>query len=152
MYNWISRFYAKCYQASSTYKALHNPWSHFIFGLWWVSLAEYLLVLRVLFPSLQMVQLIMAIARTAFVPSWTRSEPKDRPSLNVLAASCPWLCSANRTHELDLSYTKGDLRLPWRRYVWVCVRNKFPAGWNRFESPSFSWIVRNSDSHQHRSN
>ena len=26
-------FYAKCCQASSTYKALHNPWSHFIFGL-----------------------------------------------------------------------------------------------------------------------
>ena len=26
-------FYAKCYQASSTYKALHNPWCHFIFGL-----------------------------------------------------------------------------------------------------------------------
>ena len=26
-------FSAKCCQASSTYKALHNPWSHFIFGL-----------------------------------------------------------------------------------------------------------------------
>ena len=22
----------------------------------------------------------------------------------------------------DLRCTKGDLRLPWRRYVWVCVR------------------------------
>ena len=22
-----------------------------------------------------------------------------------------------------LSCTKGNLRLPWRRYVWVCVRN-----------------------------
>ena len=38
-------FYVKCCQCSSTYKALHNPWSHFIFGLWWVSLAEYLLYL-----------------------------------------------------------------------------------------------------------
>ena len=26
-------FYAKCCQASSTYKALHDPWCHFIFGL-----------------------------------------------------------------------------------------------------------------------
>ena len=26
-------FYAKYCQASSTYKALHDSWSHFIFGL-----------------------------------------------------------------------------------------------------------------------
>ena len=39
-----------------------------------------------------------------------RREPKDRPGLNVLAAGCPWLCGADRTHELDLSCTKGDLR------------------------------------------
>ena len=26
-------FYAKVCQASSTYKALHDPWSYFIFGL-----------------------------------------------------------------------------------------------------------------------
>ena len=32
------------------YKALHNPWCHFIFGYIGSSLAEYLLVLRVLFP------------------------------------------------------------------------------------------------------
>ena len=49
MYSWISGFYAKYYQASSTYKALHDPWSLFIFGLWRVSLAEYLFVLRVYF-------------------------------------------------------------------------------------------------------
>ena len=60
-------FYAKCCQATSTYEALHNPWSHFIFGLRWVSLAEYLLILRVLFPLLHMVQFITAIARTTFV-------------------------------------------------------------------------------------
>jgi hypothetical protein len=28
--------------------ALHDPWCHFISGFLWVSLAEYLLVLRVL--------------------------------------------------------------------------------------------------------
>ena len=42
-------FYAKWCQASSTYKALHDPWSHFIFSLWWVCLAEYLFVLRLYF-------------------------------------------------------------------------------------------------------
>ena len=30
----------KCCQATSTYTALHNPWSQFISGLWWVSLAN----------------------------------------------------------------------------------------------------------------
>jgi hypothetical protein len=30
--------------------ALHDPWCHFISGFLWVSLAEYLLVLRVYFP------------------------------------------------------------------------------------------------------
>ena len=42
-----------------------------------------------------------------------RREPKGRPGLNVLTAGCPWLCGADRTRELDLSCTKGDLRLPW---------------------------------------
>jgi hypothetical protein len=34
-------------QASPLYKALHTPWCHFISGFCRVSLAEYLLVLRV---------------------------------------------------------------------------------------------------------
>ena len=54
---------------------MHNPWSHFISGLWRVSLAEYLLVLRVLFPMLQMALYIMVIARVAFIPLWMRSKP-----------------------------------------------------------------------------
>ena len=37
---------------------------------------------------------------------------------------------------LYLSCTKGDLRLPWCRYVWVCVSNNCPAGCNRFELSS----------------
>ena len=36
--------------------------------------SEYFLILRVLFPLLQMVQFIMAIARTTSVPPWMRSE------------------------------------------------------------------------------
>ena len=58
-----------------TYTALHNPWSHFISGLWRVSLAEYLLVLRVLFPMLQMALYIMVIAGVASIPLWMRSKP-----------------------------------------------------------------------------
>ena len=45
------------------------------FGLWWISLAEYLLVLRVLFPILQMALCIMVIARVASIPLWMRSKP-----------------------------------------------------------------------------
>ena len=29
----LAAFYAKCCQAGSTYKALHDPWCHFISGL-----------------------------------------------------------------------------------------------------------------------
>jgi hypothetical protein len=43
--------------------ALHDPWCHFISGLWWVSLAEYLLVLRVLFPTCYRLWSIIATAR-----------------------------------------------------------------------------------------
>jgi len=43
-------FYAKkVSQTSPQRSALHTPWCHFISGLWLVSLAEYILVLRVLF-------------------------------------------------------------------------------------------------------
>jgi hypothetical protein len=42
-------------QAKSTDKALHTPWCRIIFGLWWVSLAEYPLVLRVYSHLLQVV-------------------------------------------------------------------------------------------------
>ena len=69
-------FYAKCCQATSTYTALHDPWSHLISGLWRVSLVEYLLVLRVYFPLLQMALCIMVIARVASIPLWMRSKPR----------------------------------------------------------------------------
>ena len=55
MYSSTLDFYAKCCQASSTYKALHSPWCHFISGLWRVSLAEYIRVLRV-YPTILQVK------------------------------------------------------------------------------------------------
>jgi len=45
----IKAFYVKCESTSPQILALHTPWCHFISGLWRVSIAEYLLVLRVLF-------------------------------------------------------------------------------------------------------
>ena len=57
---------------SSTYKALHTPWCLSIL-VGRVSLAEYLLVLRVLFPLLQITLCIMATARTALLLLWMRT-------------------------------------------------------------------------------
>ena len=51
---------------SSTDKALHTPWCLSIL-VGRVSLAEYLLVLRVLFPLLQIMLCITATARTALL-------------------------------------------------------------------------------------
>ena len=43
--------------ASPLKKALHNPWCHFISGLRWVSLAEYIRVLRV-YPTMLQVKFL----------------------------------------------------------------------------------------------
>jgi hypothetical protein len=57
----------------------------FYFGLRRVSLAEYFLVLRALFPLLlQMVRCIMAIASTACILRWVTTRTKGRVTLYVL--------------------------------------------------------------------
>ena len=68
-------FYAKCCQANSTDKALHTPWCHIISGLRQVSLAEYILVLRVYSLLLQMAWCTMGTVRTAFILPWMRTKP-----------------------------------------------------------------------------
>ena len=57
---------------SSTYKALHTPWCRSIL-VGRVSLAEYLLILRVLFPLLLVMLCITATARTALLLQWMRT-------------------------------------------------------------------------------
>ena len=57
---------------SSTYKALHTPWCLSIL-VGRVSLAEYLLILSILFPLLQIMLCIMATARTALLLQWMRT-------------------------------------------------------------------------------
>ena len=77
-------FYAKCCQARFTYKALHDLWSHFIFGLWQISLAEYLHVLSVYSHLLQIIPSITATVRTASIPLWMRSRPGQGASIIYL--------------------------------------------------------------------
>jgi hypothetical protein len=76
--------YAKCRQASSTYKALHDPWCHFIFGLRRVSLAKYILVLRVYSLLLQMIWCTMGTIRIVFTLLWTKIRPWGMVSLSYL--------------------------------------------------------------------
>jgi hypothetical protein len=47
MVTYLYEAFMQMSQASPLYKALHIPWCHFIFSFCRVSLAEYLLVLRV---------------------------------------------------------------------------------------------------------
>ena len=70
--------------ASPLKKALHNPWCRFYFGLRRVSLAEYILVLRALFPLLlQMVKCTTAIALTACIRRWVTTWTKGKWSLCI---------------------------------------------------------------------
>ena len=60
-------------QASYTlHSALHDPWCLLCFTRW-VSLAEYILVLRVYSHLLQMISFMMASARPAFIPLGMRT-------------------------------------------------------------------------------
>ena len=75
---------------SSTYKALHTPWCLSIL-VGQVSLAEYLLVLRVLFPLLQIMLCITATARTALLLQWMRNRTMGLVTLYIISPLCFWL-------------------------------------------------------------
>ena len=90
MYSWISRFYAKCWRPSSTYKALHDPWSHFIFGLWWVSLAEYLLVLRVYFPLVADNTVYHGYCKHCFCPAMDEEYAMGKALLYIYSIMLLW--------------------------------------------------------------
>ena len=72
---------------SSTYKALHTPWCLSIL-VGRVSLAEYLLVLRVLFPLLQIMLCIMATARTVLLLSWMRTRTMGNGQFYISSHLC----------------------------------------------------------------
>ena len=68
----ITYAFMQTMSTSSTYKALHTPWCLSIL-VGQVSLAKYLLILRVLFPLLQIMLCITATARTTLLLQWMRT-------------------------------------------------------------------------------
>jgi hypothetical protein len=52
-----------------------------------------------------------------------RCDSKGRLGLIVLTAGQSLRVRRLLNPRMYLSCTKDDLRLPWRRYVWVCVKN-----------------------------
>ena len=118
-------FYAKCCQASSTYKDLLNPWCHFIFDLWWVSLAEYLLVLRVYFPLVADGTMYHGYCKNCFSPAvdkeWDRGHG---PSILVCLGCICWTWSCN-WHVYKLRVW-DVLKLYFFRYwIWTSCCNNY---------------------------
>jgi hypothetical protein len=68
-------------------KALHDPWC-LLFSFWWVSLAEYILVLRVYSLLLQMTCFTRASASTASTQRVTRTRSLGRDRLLVSFSKC----------------------------------------------------------------
>ena len=104
---------------SSTYKALHTPWCLSIL-VGWVSLAEYLLVLRVSFPLLQIALCIMATARTALLLKWMRTRTmrnghSDGLNLSNSCVSIAFLFSITRI-STDQSTFMGYPLEDYQRY------------------------------------
>ena len=74
----------------STYQALHTPWCLSIL-VGRVSLAEYLLILRVLFPLLQIMLCTTATARTTLLLQWMRNRTMGMVILYFISPLCFWL-------------------------------------------------------------
>ena len=90
MYSSTSAFLCKCCQASSNYKALHDPWSHFIFGLWWVSLAKYLLILRVYFPLVADNTVYHGYCKHCFCPAMDEEYAMGKALLYIYSIMLLW--------------------------------------------------------------
>jgi hypothetical protein len=91
-------------QASPLYKGLAYSLVSFISSLWRVSLAEYLLVLRALFPLLlQMVRCTMVIASTVYIRRWTTTSTKGNGhSVCLLSCFCGLWLPAGTVSELSV--------------------------------------------------
>jgi hypothetical protein len=97
-------FFCKTSQASPSYKSLLYSLVSFIFSLRRVSLAEYLLVLRALFPLLlQMVKCTTATALTACIQRWVITRTKDNGhSVSLLWCFCERWLPAGTVSELSV--------------------------------------------------
>jgi hypothetical protein len=106
--------------ASPLMKALHNLSCHLIFGFWRVSLAEYIPVLRVYFPLLQMICFTKASARAVSTQrvTKTRSLGRDHPLCTFLNAFAEyWSVRLVVVFEQLVCYASATL---WTRFVIIC--------------------------------
>jgi hypothetical protein len=162
----------KTSQASPLYKSLAYSLVLFIFGLWWVSLAEYLLILRALFPLLlQMVRCTMGIASTVCTRRWvtTRTNGNGHSVYLIPCFYGLWL-PASTVSELSVHVVLKLLTsamLIWTRVVitlcselrciqlslwtlcnmWRWLLNQYDLGWNVgwleiLRDFTESWVVR----------
>jgi hypothetical protein len=106
---------------STFIKALHTPWCHVISSLQRVSLAEYLLVLRALFPLLlQMVRCIMGIVSTVCIWRWATTGTKGNGhSVFLIWCFCwRWLLTGTLS---KLSVCVVLKLLASAMLIWTCV-------------------------------
>jgi hypothetical protein len=128
--------FCKTSQASPLYKSLACSLVSFISGLWRVSLAEYLLVLRALFPLLQMVRCTMGIASTVSTRRWTITRTKSNGhSVYLIPCFCGLWLSAGTISELSVCGFKTTCF----RYVNLnsCCNNFM------FWTPMYSTVIAN---------
>jgi hypothetical protein len=88
--------------ASPLYKSLAYSLVSFFSGLWWVSLAEYLLILRALFSLLlQMVRCTMSIASTVCTRWWATTRTNGNGhSFHLIPCFCGLWLPAGTVSEL----------------------------------------------------
>jgi hypothetical protein len=107
-------------QAIALYKGLAYTLVSFISSLWRVSLAEYLLVLRALFPLLlQMVRCTMVIASTVCIRQWETTRTKGNGhSVRLVSCFCGLLLHAGTVSKLSVC---GLKLLAFAILIWTCV-------------------------------
>jgi hypothetical protein len=107
--------FCKTSQASPLYKSLAYYLVSFISGFWWVSLAEYLLVLRALFPLLlQMVRYTIGIASTVCIRRWATTRTNGNGhSVHLIPCFCGLWLPASTVSELSVC----GLKTTYFRYV-----------------------------------
>jgi hypothetical protein len=112
--------FCKTSQVSPLYKSLACSLVSFISGLWWVSLAEYLLVLRALFPLLlQMVRCTMGIASTVCTRQWATTRTNDNGhSVYLIPCFCRLWLPVGTVSEPSVCGFKTTC---FRYVIWTCV-------------------------------
>jgi hypothetical protein len=118
----ILMLFCKTSQASPLYKSLACSLVSFIFGLWRVSLAKYLVVLRALFPLLlQRVRCTMGIASTICTRRWATTRTNDNGhSIYLITCFCGQWLPAGTVSELSVCVVLkllASAMLIWTRVV-----------------------------------